>query len=136
ESARADQAQVLMHCRGPHVGSYRNKVFKRYMYATEIPLIIFVTEDKIDCPIEVGKCHFVLDRELTWTDFIERHPVAFIVGCSQKRKTELVGKFRTLGLEITGGTGYSSTTAFAARNKAFIEKFEIPTKIRPHEAHR
>jgi hypothetical protein len=123
----------LSACFGPHVGSYRNKVFKRYMYSTGMPLIVFITEDKIDCPIEVGKCHFILDQDLTWKDFTSDYPVAFIVGCSQRKKNALVKKFAELGFEIMQGQDYQPITAFAARNKAFISKFEHLTDLRKHD---
>src|SRR5205085_12023301 len=58
---RKELQSQLSNCFGPHVGSYYNKIFKRFMYATRLPLVIFITADKIDCTIEVGKCHFILD---------------------------------------------------------------------------
>src|SRR5262249_42923342 len=53
DETRAALEVQLASCFGPHVGSYRNKIFKRYMYSTRMPVILFITEDKIDCPIEV-----------------------------------------------------------------------------------
>src|SRR3974377_2399568 len=80
DSRKEELADQLSRCYGPHVGSYRNKVFKRFMYATKLPMMIFVSDDKIDCEIEVGKCHFILDSELTWSSFYREYPLAFCVG--------------------------------------------------------
>jgi hypothetical protein len=115
---------------GPHVGSYRNKIFKRYMYSTEMPIVIFITEDKIDCPIEVGKCHFILDRELPWDVFCREHPVAFIVGCRQSSRQALAERFASMAFRILEGQVYRPITAFAARNDSFIERFERATDLR------
>ena len=59
--------EQLRHCLGPHVGSYHNKVFKRFMYGTGLPIVIFMTSDKVNAAIDVGKCHFILDRDYPWS---------------------------------------------------------------------
>ncbi|MDI6734703.1 MAG: hypothetical protein QME42_00670 [bacterium] len=117
--------EEIMRCFGPHVGSYHNKVFKRFLYATQIPLMIFITGDKIDCEIVVGKCHFILDNEFSWDQFYENHPLAFCVGCKQEEKNKYIDMFRHLNFEIYEGDNYAVVTAFIARNKKFIEEFEI-----------
>jgi hypothetical protein len=95
-----DLRDQLLHCRGPHVGSYHNKVFKRFMYETGLPLAIFLTGEKIDCKIEVGRCHFVLDSWLTWENFCSNHPVAFCIGCRQEERPKLTAMFDELGFHL------------------------------------
>ncbi|HJT27742.1 MAG TPA: DUF4062 domain-containing protein [Pyrinomonadaceae bacterium] len=112
------------NCFGPHVGSYRNKVFKRFMYATGLPLMIFMTGDKIDCEIDSKKCHFILDSESTWEEFYKNYPVAFCIGCSQENKRKYVEMFQWLDFKIWEGTGSLPISAFIARNQAFISEFE------------
>lgn len=119
----------LSKCFGPHIGSYRNKIFKRFLYETKIPIMIFITDDKIDCEIEVGKCHFVLDNDLSWEHFCKNHPVAFCVGTSNDKKDYYIEKFRELGFEVLPGHDFSPTTAFIARNAQFIEQFEGITPL-------
>lgn len=119
--------QQLAKCRGPHAGSYHNKIFKRFMYDTKIPLIIFITGEKIGFEIVAGKCHFILDREFTWEQFYQNHPLAFCVGCAQDEREKYIDVFRDLGFEIYEGNNFSAITAFIARNARFIEDFEIPT---------
>ncbi|HJQ31122.1 MAG TPA: DUF4062 domain-containing protein [Pyrinomonadaceae bacterium] len=116
-------------CFGPHVGSYHNKVFKRFIYETKVPLMIFLTADKIDCEIEVGRCHFVLDSELKWDEFYRKNPVAFCVGCTQDEMKRYTERFESLGFEIHLGHRSSPITAFIARNSEFIMKFEQVTPI-------
>lgn len=132
EASRAELTEKLNKCRGPHVGSYRNKVFKRYMYATKLPIIISITGDKIDCEIDVGKCHFILDSEFTWEDFCKNHPVAFCIGCTQQKKKVYAEQFRNLGFDIWYGPDALPVTALIARNSEFIEKFENADL--PHQA--
>src|ERR1039457_7654959 len=46
----------------PHVGSPRNNIFKRFMYATPHPVMLFMTSAKIDCPVKPEHCHFILEQ--------------------------------------------------------------------------
>jgi hypothetical protein len=112
-------------CFGPHVGTYHNKVFKRFMYATDLPIVIFITSNKIDCPINTWKCHFILDREKTWNDFCQNHPVAFCVGCEQGEKTRYMPMFTSLGFRVRDGLLGGKYSAFTARNDKFIREFEV-----------
>jgi hypothetical protein len=114
----------IRKCFGPHVGSYHNKVFKRFMYATKLPLMIFIAGNKIDSEIVVGKCHFVLDSEFTWEGFYANHPLAFCVGCKQSERRDYVSMFEQLGFQCCPGNPYSGMTAIIARNKQFIDQFE------------
>ncbi len=110
-------------CYGPHVGSYHNKLFKRLLFDAGIPLVLFLTEDKIDCEIVVGKCHFVLDGRLSWSDFCSQRPVAFCVGCTHRNADKYDRFFRELGMEVTRGRSYSPATAIIARNREFAKTF-------------
>lgn len=121
---------------GPHVGSMRNKVFKRFMYATGVPMMLFLDSKKIDLEVETDHCHFILEEEpsrgLTWTSMLENHPVAFCVGCSHEagHLERQVKRFEELQLKVIRA-GYSSgDTAFIARNDAFIQQFEEGMEIR------
>jgi len=71
-------------CRGFHVGSYYNKLFKRCLYATNRPTIVFIHDEKIDCPIEVGKCHFVCDEEYLWARMLKEYPLSLWVVCDRR----------------------------------------------------
>lgn len=127
EAAENELRGQLKKCFGPHVGSYRNKIFKRYLYATGLPTMIFLTGDKIDCDIPVGARHFILDSECTWEDFYKNHPIAFCIGCSQEQKRKYVERFRDLEFSILEGPTASPVTALIARNRQFIERFEKMT---------
>ena len=93
------------------------------MYATKIPIVLFMTAAKIDSEIEVGKCHFILDQALDWQQFYRDHPVAFCVGCDHAERRRLEPVFRQLGFDIWDGPGGNAVTAFIARNQAFHQPF-------------
>jgi hypothetical protein len=126
---------AIADCLGPHVGSPRNKVFKRFMYSTELPLMLFLDSKKIDLPVDPNHCHFVLDQqsdqELPWETFISQRPVAFCVGCKNiPEETEpLITKFEGLGLKIVSARYKTSHTAFIARNNRFISNLESGMNI-------
>jgi len=124
EKTRAEMTAMIKNCRGPHVASYHNKVFKRFMYATKIPIMIFLTGDKIDCEIHVGISQFMLDSEFTWGQFCASHPVAFCIGCSQEEKTGLGDMFRSLKFAIDEAGSAGKWTAFIAKNARFIAEFD------------
>jgi hypothetical protein len=109
---------------GPHVGSYHNKVFKRFMYDSGLPVMIFITGDKVDCEIAAGKCHFILDEELTWEQFCTRHPVAFCIGTHQSAVAALQAEFERLGFELLARPTTHDVTALIARNFAFVDEFD------------
>lgn len=120
----------ISECYGPHVGSYHNKVFKRFMYQTKLPLMIFITGDKIDSTIRAGICHFICDSDYTWETFYKRHPLAFCVGVLQEKASTYTDMFRNLGFEIHKGRNYSPVTAFIARNRAFINGLEDNLRLK------
>ena len=124
EDIQQERARQISSCYGPHVGSYHNKVFKRFMYSTKIPLMIFITGDKIDSEIRAGICHFICDEEFMWEDMYRDHPLAFCVGCKQEKANEYAEMFEKLDFKIERGPDCSRFTAFLARNSAFEERFD------------
>lgn len=129
ESTMNELRKQVGKCFGPHIGSYRNKIFKRFLYETKLPIMIFITDDKIDCEIEVGKCHFVLDHDLPWKQFCSEHPIAFCVGTPNDMRKKYIEMFENLGFEILTGHDYSPITTFIARNTKFIEQFDKLTAL-------
>lgn len=78
-----DTVNAIKRFRGFHGGSYRNKLFKRGLYASHVPAIFFVHDEKIDCPIIAGKCHFGFDGRSDWNEFVATYPFAVWVGCDR-----------------------------------------------------
>lgn len=79
-----DLLENLKSCRGFHVGSYQNRLFKRTLYSSGIPTIVFMHDEKIDCPIEVGKCHFIFDRGYPWEKYVTDSPLSIWIGTSSE----------------------------------------------------
>lgn len=115
----------LQQCRGFHVGSYQNKLFKRCLYLSRTPAVVFLHDDKIDCPIQVGKCHFLFDRGETWESFIENHPVSIWVACKQSNYENVNEKLKSnLKLGDWSFKVYGDSTIYPiviAHNAAFID---------------
>ncbi|MBF0181762.1 MAG: DUF4062 domain-containing protein [Magnetococcales bacterium] len=72
--------EQIKKLKGFHVGNYFNMLFKRFMYKTKCPIVICIHAEKIDAPIEKGKCHFIFDNEYTWENFYKNYPLAFCIG--------------------------------------------------------
>ena len=97
----------LSKCRGFHVGSYENYLFKRSYYEYELtkyPVIVFVHDKKIDCKIVVGKCHFLCDSEYQWDKFMREYPLSIWVACTEHTYQYILRKFHE---ELTDTTGWT-----------------------------
>ena len=123
EAKKEELKAQISKCYGPYEKSYHNKIFKRFMYKTGLPILIFLTGEKIDSQIQAGKSHFSLDSEFTWEQFYRHHPLALCVGCSDEER-KYAEVFRSLGFDVIEENSASPFSSFIARNAAFIEQFE------------
>ena len=72
------------HFRGPHVGSHPNMLFKRAIFQTGQPVVLFLNGWKItgaDHQFKLGHCFPVFGPDLSWKDAMQRYPVAICVSC-------------------------------------------------------
>ena len=71
------------HFRGPHVGSHPNMLFKRAIFQTGQPVVLFLNGWKITGKsylFQVGKCYPVFGPDLPWSTAATNFPVAICVG--------------------------------------------------------
>lgn len=69
--------------RGPHVGSHSNMLFKRALFTTERPVVIFLSAEKLGDPFEVRKCYPVFGPDEPLRKVLEKYPLALCVGSDQ-----------------------------------------------------
>ena len=110
------------------------------MYATNHPLMFFMTADKIDCPVKPEHCHFIVEQSgqvsapgasfLEWKMFYTERPIAFCVGCSASENETTAKRFEDIGFKIVGARHKIENTAFIARNQKFIDELERGMEIR------
>jgi hypothetical protein len=110
-------------CYGFHVGSIHNKLFKRALYATGLPVVITIDYHKVDHNIDVGRCHFVFDQQFTWDDFSKRHPLAFCIGGPTVRIEQIAQHLFGLGFDIERSPAAWAPTAVLATNPPFRMRF-------------
>jgi hypothetical protein len=128
--------ETIACCLGPHVGSPRNKVFKRFMYGTKLPVMLFLTASKIDSPVDPQRCHFILDQaadgDLRWDTFKEEYPLAFCIGCKNVSGeiSRIKDQFERLGFVCLSTSHRTAYTAVIARNRYFIDQLESGMNIR------
>lgn len=122
-NSQKHHSAAIAECRGPHVASYHNKIFKRFMYSTKLPLVIMMTGEKVDRAIEVEASHFILDRDFSWDEFKTSYPLAFCVGCRQDDRDRVANAFRDEGFQVGRSVQDGAVTAFLAKNAAFAEGF-------------
>jgi nucleoside 2-deoxyribosyltransferase len=117
---------------GPHVGSYRNKIFKRALLMTDAPIVFFVDESKFleDAKrYRPTKCFAVCGEELTWDEVLKERSVAFCVGASSSEKRRLIASaLYKLGLTFSSSSeprgDYTSCLPFLMSNQRFAEDFK------------
>jgi hypothetical protein len=67
---------------GPHVGSHPNMMFKRALFTSGLPVVIFLTAEKLGDRFEVGDCYPVFGPDLPLREALEKYPLALCVGYS------------------------------------------------------
>ncbi len=109
--------------RGPHIGSYYNKLFKRAILSAGIPTVIFLDETKILKPFKVGYCHSVCDADMPFEQVCESLPLALCIGCgSAETREEMIEKIAPLGFEhVDPAREYSGCCPLMAKNQLFQE---------------
>ena len=65
--------------RGPHVGSYKNKLFKRVLLESGNPIVIFIDAIKFGSPRGPG-CYTVFGPQAPLTKWLRMRPIALCVG--------------------------------------------------------
>ncbi len=83
ESIDTQLVERVKKCRGFHVGSYQNMLFKRCYYLTNIPTIVFLHDEKVDCDVKIGKCHYLFDQGLTWESVATDYPLCLWIACER-----------------------------------------------------
>lgn len=85
---------------GPHVGDYYNKLFKRALLETKLPLVLFIDGKKLKVRFDSGHCFSVCDKDLEWVSVCKKHPLALCIGTINKKdRKEIIKKIIKLGFE-------------------------------------
>jgi hypothetical protein len=91
-STNAENQKLVCQCRGFHVGSYQNMLFKRCYYLSGIPTVVFIHDSKVDCDVKIGKCHYLFDVGFPWVDFAAKYPLSLWIGCEQATYKSIIDK--------------------------------------------
>lgn len=134
---------------GPHTGSHPNMLFKRAVYMTGEPTVIFLDESKIGNNFQVGDCFPVFLEDHSWLTFKRNACVALCIGYSvpirhsadketadrnemiQKKRNEMQTLMMNLGIktiianEVLDRQGKDPIGAIIGANKKFVETLQI-----------
>ncbi|MEW6609511.1 MAG: DUF4062 domain-containing protein [bacterium] len=76
---------------GPHVGSYYNKLFKRALFTTGCPIVLFIDATKIEeIPFNPQHCFSVCDSEISWESVCNKIPLALCIGAKDESQRERI----------------------------------------------
>jgi hypothetical protein len=68
------------HFHGPHVGTHPNFLFKRALFTTGQPVVIFLNAEKLGDPFKAGICYPIFGPDLPLNEALEKYPLAVCVG--------------------------------------------------------
>jgi hypothetical protein len=66
--------------RGPHVGSHPNMLFKRAIFQTDKPIVLFLGASKIEKQFDTGHCYPVFDLDYAWPQACRECKLAICIG--------------------------------------------------------
>jgi hypothetical protein len=75
-----DLINKVSNFQGPHVGSHPNMLFKRALFTTKCPVVIFLSAEKLGDPFQVGECYPIFGPDLPLKDALKNYPLALCVG--------------------------------------------------------
>ena len=76
--------------RGPHVGSYANRLMKRSIIESGCPVVLLLDEDKIPYRFIAERCFSVCDEDFTWQRACATIPLALTCAFHNRSKADLV----------------------------------------------
>lgn len=124
KNGNPDLQRLVDECYGFHAGSYKNIIFKRYLYSTGLPVVITMTAAEIDMEISPDRCHFIFDKRYTWQAFCKDHPLAFCIGCRSKENATVSAIFETMDFVVQSKI-YGEHTGILAANGKFLDRVGI-----------
>lgn len=112
--------------RGPHVGSYYNKLFKRAILGTQEPTVLFLDESKVPAEFRIGYCHAVCGPGMKFEEICRSLPLAFCVGCAScEGRNTIMGQLKQLGFGyVEPAREYKGCWPLIAKNQPFKERIE------------
>ncbi len=120
--------------RGPHVGSHPNMLFKRAIFMTRQPVVLFLTDSKLTKRFEVGKCYPVFGPDRSWHQASQTIPLAICIGYEldsrDKGRGRIIETKRKLVEELIGfdfdyaDEEVENGGAFIIANKGFKNIFK------------
>lgn len=122
---------------GPHVGSHPNMLFKRALFTTERPVVIFLSAEKLGDPFNVGVCYPIFGPGKPLKESLSKYPLALCVGydrlmqsptrreldpklrASRNDPINILDTLRGLNFNVIYGEVKGDTGAIIAGNSSF-----------------
>ncbi len=77
----------LPYFQGPHVGSHPNMLFKRSLFTSGRPTVIFLAAEKLDDPFVVGHYYPIFGPDQPLDEALHEFPLAICIGYDQDMKS-------------------------------------------------
>lgn len=135
-----DMNHELADFRGPHVGSHPNMLFKRAIFQTDKPIVLFLSASKIQKKFEIGHCYPIFDRKRSWQQAFKDCKLAICVGYTSNEDEDSVDHLRDKRKQLIrqleptlSGFDFNYANYEGEDGGAFIAANDAFTKIFPKE---
>ncbi len=97
-----------MAFRGPHVGSHKNMLFKRVIFTSGYPVVLFLDAEKLGFKRQ-DNCYPVFDRKFPLTEWLLKFPIAICVGWEWPKRGQKLPDSRLAEFEKRNSEAYVRT---------------------------
>jgi hypothetical protein len=63
-------------------------LFKRAIFASGSPVVLFLNAEKLGDPFRIGRCYSVFDSNEAWSYVIQKCPMAICIGYERPKKSK------------------------------------------------
>lgn len=103
--------------RGPHVGSHKNMLFKRVIFTSKNPVVLFLDAEKLGFRCQ-DNCYPIFDKDFTVEKWIKNFPAALCIGWETPNSPDRPkGQLSEKALQIK-----KKLTEVGFRNEFFVEE--------------
>ncbi|MGH9854970.1 MAG: hypothetical protein ACREBD_34500, partial [Blastocatellia bacterium] len=103
-----DLDNKVLNFRGPHVGSHPNMLFKRSIFTSGSPVVLFISAEKLGDPFRQDICYSVFGPDEPWKDAVSKYPMAICVGYEWPKKSKTAPRISNEDVERRNNLSYVS----------------------------
>jgi len=101
-----DLDNKVQNFRGPHVGSHPNMLFKRSIFTSGCPVVLFISAEKLGNPFRLHRCYSVFGPDEPWKEAVIKYPMAVCVGYEWPKQSKATPGISSQEVEHRNNASY------------------------------